>query len=131
MGGGSVVMDYDKLVDAWLKNKGIEDTKKYVQQGGRFKDLTIEELKSLWVAAFGLFATTFKDGPDRLDLESELALRGEKIPYELVKTEHEALINKARAYGVMIEQDPTLLARFEDLAEEMDEFEREINRPKN
>jgi hypothetical protein len=125
------VSDYDKLVEAWLQNKSIEDTKKYVQQGRRFKDLTIEELKSLWLAAFGLFAINLKDGPDRLDLESEFALRGEKIPYELVKAEHEALINKARALGDMIEQDPTLLARFEDLVQELDEFKREINRPKN
>jgi hypothetical protein len=125
------VKDYDKLVEGWLKNQSIEQTKKYVQQGRRFKDLTIEELKSLWVAAFGLFAIKFKVGPDFLDLESEFALRNAKIPYELVKTEREALINKVRAFADMIKQNPTLLARFEDLPEKLDAFEREINRPKN
>ena len=123
--------DYDKLVDTWLRNKEVEHTKKYVEQGRRFKGLPLTDLISLWVAAFDRFASKFNDGPDRLDLESELILRGEKIPHELVEVQHKALIRKAREVGEMITRNPELLERWEDAVEEIDELQRQLSRPKH
>ena len=124
--------DYDKLVDTWLRNKEVEHTKKYVEQGRRFKDLPLTNLISLWVAAFDRFASKFNDGPDRLDLKSELILRGEKIPHDLVEVQHKkALIRKAREVGEMITRNPELLERWEDAVEEIDELQRQLSRPKH
>jgi hypothetical protein len=63
----------DELMLAFLRNKGFEHTREYVQRGRELKDLPSRDLKERWVVAFRQMAVTLSrdDPPIRMDIESE------------------------------------------------------------
>ena len=91
-------MDPHDQAEAFLHNDALEKAQAYARRGRRHAQVQTEELRDVWVAAFKVWATDFRDALLRGmvdDLESELMLRGEAPPYDRVK----AAADKLRAYA--------------------------------
>lgn len=122
----------DELMAAWLKNKLMQDVERYAKRGRRFKDLAIDELRERWIARFREFAHGDRSTADeRIDLEAEIVLRGEEPPYEVVKSEKQAIIGWVKAISDAVAQNPTMLDKFTDLVDDLTEFKRSMSGPKN
>jgi hypothetical protein len=92
-------MGADEQAEAFLQNDVLEKAQAYARRGRRHAQVPIEELRELWVVAFKVWATDFRNPLLRAmieDLESELVLRGEVPPHDRVKPEADKLSAQAR-----------------------------------
>jgi len=77
------------IIDAFLQNNRMEQTRDYVARGRRFARLKVGHLNQSWINAVRSWLAR-KDPTDELvmdDLTSELALRKLKPPYAAVQQE--------------------------------------------
>ena len=105
-----------KLTYAWLQNKPLELAQDYLARGRRYAGLPTDEVKTRWVAAFREMVADLR-APERQqaaqDLEAELTLRKEDVPYDLVRTELESFSAAAMAAIQRLRQDPERFARID------------------
>jgi hypothetical protein len=121
----------DELMLAFLRNEGFEHTRDYVQRGRDLKGVSTQQLKERWVAAFKQMAATLSpqrrpiDPPIRLDIESELSIRGEEPPLHEVKPELEAFQRAAKEAIDKLLADPQRAQDVNDeLTTDVEEFVR-------
>jgi hypothetical protein len=117
----------DELMLAFLRNKGFEHTREYVQRGRNLKEVPSRELKERWVAAFKQMVATLgrNEPPIRMDIESELSIRGEDPPFDEVKSEFEALQGAvAQATDELRANPEGFKTANDEIAAEVEEFAR-------
>ena len=118
---------------AWLENKQLQHTEQYVRRGRRFAGTPTHELKEQWILAFKYWASDLRQVEPgrnlREDLESELAMRKEKLPFDAVKTEMDQLKSAVKAAAKHLEADPKRFEEFDrELQSDLDDFERSTKR---
>lgn len=90
------------LVEAFLKNKMMEEMQTYLSVGRRFKDAPEEDLKRDWVAAFrALIKGNQGVVKDLDDLGAELRFRGVDTPDELVSAEGAEAVRRLKSEGLL------------------------------
>jgi hypothetical protein len=69
----------------------------YVSRGRRLEHTPVEALAGAWINLMRAWAAAPEKGPDirLMEIEAEYSLRDLKPPYELVKSEMDALANAA------------------------------------
>lgn len=101
-------MSTDARVTAFLQNKIFEQIAAYLAAGRPFASTPTAVVKERWVEHFAAFARTLDRDARRIadDLEAELKLRGEELPYEAVKEFTDMIVEKARASisGMSVEE---------------------------
>jgi hypothetical protein len=115
-----------ELVLAYLRNQQLEAVEDYLKRGRKFADIDDRELDQRWVAAFKSWVAWAarsgieNDRTQRLDLDSEIILRGREPPYESVVDEWRqmAAIVKAQV------SQPDAREKLESTAKEILEFEK-------
>jgi hypothetical protein len=76
------------IVEAWLANQQLERLENYLQRGRPLSDVSLEELRTHWVALMRAWAQHVRGGIDnreREDIEAEMTLRKVEPPFDLVK----------------------------------------------
>jgi hypothetical protein len=80
-------------VNAWLASAKLDEIESYVASGRRFASLETEALKADWVETYRAAVRVVEHEHDFekwrkfADLESELLIRKESAPYDLVREE--------------------------------------------
>jgi hypothetical protein len=122
-------MEEDALkarITAWLSNRGLEHTERYVQSGRHLRDVPINKLKERWAAAVKAWAVDLgMDCTARLDIESELGLRREELPRAAAKDALDAITRAASEAAETLKARPGEIEAFgADILASMEEFER-------
>jgi hypothetical protein len=115
----------NELVLAYLQNQRIEALEAYLKRGRQYADIDDQELNRRWIAAFKIWAAAAAAGVqsghrERLDLDSEIALRGREAPFESVTEECRVLQAVAKAQV----SNPSIRESLENAAKEILEFEK-------
>ena len=82
----------NELVLAYIQNQQLEAVEDYVRRGRQFAGIDDQELDQRWIAAFKIWvaaavAGVQNDHRERLDLDSEIVLRGREAPHRSVMKE--------------------------------------------
>jgi hypothetical protein len=122
-------------VDAWLKNNQVEKAARYVRAGRRHGSMADAELRDAWCVAFRAMAANLHDEHLRRaeqDLLSELELRNQLPPYDLVKGDFDRLIAAVSQAYDALKADPEGFAQANrDMTLDLNKFKLERDRPKN
>jgi hypothetical protein len=113
------------LPEALLQNALLEETGSYLTRGRRFENLEIGQLNEVWAKAIRQFVRQ-QVGPHVRDMDdagAEIRLRGAELPLGLVTAE----LDQLRAAVLRI--GPSASAS--ELHQKIDEFIRNMNKPKN
>jgi len=118
--------ELDDTLSAYLTNQSALLVESYVKRGRTLQAEDTASLKERWVFAFKEWASNLRQEKHRQareDIESELALRREELPYGAVQPEKEALIEQFRVLYKQLEKDPKRLKEVNDeLAEDLIAF---------
>jgi hypothetical protein len=89
--------DYDKVVHAWLENKDLLSLQDYLTRGRQLQSVDSEQLKGDWLKLVRRWAEQPETPPGvrRDDIEAELRLRGDLLPYDDVRFELENITTAA------------------------------------
>jgi hypothetical protein len=114
----------NELVLAYLQNQRIEALEAYLKRGRQLADIDDQELNRRWIVAFKTWAAEvaagFQSGHrERLDLDSELMLRGKEPPFESVAEECRVLL----AFVKVQVSNPDNRESLENAAKEILKFE--------
>ena len=95
---------YDRLASVVIKNEEMDQLADYVSRGRRFQELPANEVKAVWIGAFrfelhALLAGSDVSHTELNDISAEIALRGEKEPFEAVMPEAAALVAEIARQG--------------------------------
>jgi hypothetical protein len=116
---------FEALPEVWLQNELLEQTRDYLTRGRRFERRRLDQLNEEWAKAFRQFVRR-QIGPyvrDMDDAGAELRLRGEEFPTHLVTSEVEQLRAIVQRVGPI---SPSA-----DFVRKIDEFIRDMNKPKH
>ena len=121
----SKVDSENNLVLVYLQNQRIEALDAYLKRGRPLADIDDQELNTRWIVAFKIWATAVAAGVqrghrERLDLDTEIALRGREPPYASVT--EECLVLRAVAKTQV--SNPNVRASLENAAKDILEFEK-------
>jgi hypothetical protein len=121
---------------AYLENLKLEATAEYMRRGRHLANVDMEELSGWWVAAFKWWVpnistgSTFDHQP-RIDIESEMRVRGIEPPWALVSDEFKAMQKASRDFTDQLARDPARLAQKEQqISEGLEAFQRSIKESK-
>jgi hypothetical protein len=123
----------NERIVAYLQNRQFEAVEDYVGRGRQFADIDDKELDRRWIAAFKIWvaaaiAGVQNDHRERLDLDSEIALRGREAPHDSVVKEWQVLqiIIAAQVSKQEVRE------KLKNTAQEILEFEKTVHkRPPN
>ena len=125
-------MDNKQLAEAYLADKTIERTHRYLVDGREYADLSDDELIEYWVWMFReLAVTAFTQDhfwASLADLESELSLRGIEKPKEQVRPELALLAEHIERRWREHRLDPSGCAKAQA---ELAEFRERLSQPKH
>ena len=95
--------DIEAALHAWMADAQLRVIQDYVRHGRHLEHTPEETLAGDWVELMRAWAAAPEKGQDprRRDIESEYSLRGLQPPYELVRSEMDAL---ARGAAALIQQ---------------------------
>jgi len=86
---------YNDLVLGYVQNRQSEDAERYLKSGRRFKDADIGYLKERWVELHREMINFDETNRiERDDVNAEIELRGEEIPFAVIKDEFQAFAEK-------------------------------------
>lgn len=118
---------------SFLENERIVRLKDYMDRGRTHKGIELGALKEDWVGVFRLFSCVPADEANRTrmhDLEAELALRSEELPWDVVQEEADNFIKMTdEAYRNM--SAGRKAEANEELQEDLDRFIQETPQKKN
>ena len=85
------------IVEAWLEDQLRSQTESYSKRGRAFASASIDELKQNWIKEFrGWMRDSSHPLQAMKDIEVELTMRGEIVPYDKVEPEWNALRERHR-----------------------------------
>ena len=116
---------FEALPEVWLQNELLEQTRDYLTRGRRFERRRLDQLNEEWAKAFRQVVRR-QIGPyvrDMDDAGAKLRLRGEEFPTHLVTSEVEQLRAIVQRVGPI---SPSA-----DFVRKIDEFIRDMNKPKH
>jgi hypothetical protein len=109
--------EVENALSAYLTNNGALLVESYVKRGRPLQAEDTASLKERWVFAFKEWARNWRQEKDRRareDIESELALRREELPYGAVQAEKEALIDQAKLLYKELQKHPKRMKEIND-----------------
>lgn len=125
----------DDVILGYFQNQGSLEAENYLKRGRGLKDVETGVLKERWIELYKEFFGARDDTrrAEREDVNSELALRGEEIPFDAVAAELEALkkdINVEFARQ-KIDNPSRLADSARDIELEIEMFRGQLKKPKN
>lgn len=125
----------DDIFDAWFANKELEKLERYLQRGRNFAHVSPEELRAAWIEEMRTWANDPRRPVDHAvheEIEAELLLRKEELPFDQVKDAIEAIRRASREYIEELKRDPERYAREEQAIEDaVRRFEETTKAKKN
>jgi hypothetical protein len=118
------------LVASWLDHRSMDRTAAYIGRGRQHARLADDELERRWVAAFRTWVARLKKTTHRRaleDLEAEFAVRGRKVPVQLVQGDFKGLI--AASKEIFAEMSPE--ARGQATRRILEDFEAFLQRDRS
>ena len=111
------------MAKAMLESRAMKERADYLRRGREHVGLTTEAAQELWIATFQAWVSDRTQNRERAfnDVNAELDLRGESLPFEKVPNEVEVI------------RKELLLAcpNSPELHEAIDEFREELRGPRN
>ena len=135
MSPGRTIMsriDSNQLADAYIAEKKLDHTRRYVLEGRHYADCSDDELADLWVATLcDLAATDFSQELQwaaLLDIESEMGLRRIEAPLDRVQSELALLARHVERWQGEGQPDPADCA---EIRAELAELRERLGQPKH
>ena len=125
-------MDPNQLAEAYIAEKRLEHTQRYLLEGRQYADCSDEELTGIWVGTLrDLAGTDFSQELQWaaiLNIESELGLRGIERPIEQVQPELALFARHVERQQRDDQPDPAHCA---EVRAELAELRERLGRPKH
>lgn len=117
---------------AYLRNKALVQVETYAVEGRRFSNLSNADLNAEWIRAFTAFCDAVTEESlqkEANDLEAELTLRGQGLPFDDVKDAFDRLTSEINSRMEEIAHDnPKRLDEINDeILDDIDELAKEID----
>ena len=100
--------ELETLIEAWLNTNAQDNAKRYADEGRIYEAQPTKKLKERWIRLFK--ASAQKPGntieqKQREDVEGELTLRNERLPYDAVRSEVDAITSAMGKVVTKIKQN--------------------------
>ena len=126
---------YDDVILGYLQNQSSLEAENYLKRGRHLKDVETGILKERWIELyrelFGARDDTRRT--EREDVNAELSLRGEDIPFEAIAVEVEALRGDISAERERLKNgEPVRFSELHrEIALDIEKFRGQLKKPKN
>ena len=125
----------EDIILGYLQNEGALETENYLKNGRHLKDVETGILKERWIELYKEFFGAFDDArrTEREDVNAELALRGEQVPFEAVAVEAETLrkVISAELERQEKEEPGRLSDASREIELDIEKFRAQLMKPKN
>jgi hypothetical protein len=128
-------MSNPNLVEAWLASLVMERLQKYLQNGRRFRDVSIETLRAQWIKEIRAWADNCRaqfDHCEHEDIEAEMSLRKIELPFDEAKAALQTIRRACKETLRDLRRDPDgLVRREQEIVDAIEKFKAEAERSKS